>query len=142
MQQQLTGTLSRGFTLVEVLVALLVLSIGLLGIAGLQLKSLHDNQDAYVRLQASILASDIIERMRANRAAARAGEYNIALTDTPASGASLSELDVKAWRDRLKLALPAGLGAVSVDTDQVMVIIQWDDRRDGPPPSFEYQTRL
>ncbi|MEX0899455.1 MAG: type IV pilus modification protein PilV [Gammaproteobacteria bacterium] len=57
---------SRGFTLIEVLVTLLIFSIGLLAVAGLQTISKKANYDALQRTTASLLASDIIERMRAN----------------------------------------------------------------------------
>ncbi|MFL6713216.1 MAG: type IV pilus modification protein PilV, partial [Sulfurifustis sp.] len=66
---------SQGFTLVEVLVTLVVLSIGLLGLAMLQLESLKHNTDAYFRTQATMLAYEIIDRMRANVDAARGGSY-------------------------------------------------------------------
>jgi type IV pilus assembly protein PilV len=55
-----------GFTLLEVMVALLVLSIGLLGLAMLQATNLQFNTDAYTRTQATLFAYDIIDRMRAN----------------------------------------------------------------------------
>lgn len=56
----------QGFTLLEVMVALLVLSIGLLGLAMLQATNLQFNTDAYTRTQATLFAYDIIDRMRAN----------------------------------------------------------------------------
>ncbi len=65
-----------GFSLIEVLVALFVLSIGLLGLAMLQAQGMKFNSDAYFRTQATILAYDIIDRMRANRVAAGAGAYD------------------------------------------------------------------
>ena len=58
----------RGFSLIEVLIALLVLAIGLLGLAALQAQGLRFNHDAYVRTQATHIAYDIVDRMRANRA--------------------------------------------------------------------------
>jgi type IV pilus modification protein PilV len=64
---------SAGFTLLEVLVAVLVLAIGLLGLARLQMTVMKSNQSAYLRSQASLLAYDISERMRANRTAALGG---------------------------------------------------------------------
>lgn len=124
----------HGFTLIEVLVAVLVLSIGLLGIAGLQLKSLRDSQDAYLRSQVSILATDIGERMRANREEARAGHYDIDLTDSPTSSSTVSGRDVKAWRDRLQEVLPSGVGAIEVSSDEVTITIQWGDRSDPDNP--------
>ena len=56
-----------GFTLLEVLVALVILSIGLLGLAGLQAASLRYNHSSYLRSQATLIAYDIVDRMRANR---------------------------------------------------------------------------
>jgi len=55
-----------GFTLIEVLVTVVVVSIGLLGLAGLQINGLRANVSSEARSKATLLASDIIERMRAN----------------------------------------------------------------------------
>lgn len=144
MQRHLIRQPAQGFTLIEVLVALLVLSIGLLGVAGLQLASLRDSQDAYMRSQASILAMDITERMRANRDAARANEYDIALTATPAAGTARSAQDLQEWRTRIADALPNGKGAVSTAPELVTVTVQWSNRQDGEDAtdSFVYETRL
>jgi len=60
---------TSGFTLIEVLIAVLVLGIGLLGVAGLQSVALSMNQGSYVRTQATVLARDIADRMRANNRA-------------------------------------------------------------------------
>ena len=57
---------NAGFTLIEVLIAMLVLAVGLLGLAGLQATSLRNNQSAYNRSQATQLAYDLADRMRAN----------------------------------------------------------------------------
>ena len=74
----------KGFTLLEVLVAVLVLAIGLLGLAGLQATSLRVNQSASMRSQATNLAYDMADRIRANRGAALAGSYDSqALATTP-----------------------------------------------------------
>jgi len=70
-----------GFTLIEILVALIILSIGLLGMASLQINSLRSNQSAYLKSQASMLAYDIADRMRANSDRAIAGDYNAFDTD-------------------------------------------------------------
>lgn len=66
----------RGFSLLEVLVALLVLSVGLLGIAGLQTISLRFNHQSYERTQATLLISEIIEKITANPVATRAGTFD------------------------------------------------------------------
>jgi len=77
----------RGLTLIEVLIAVVVLAIGLLGIAGLQSAALSNNLISYQYTQASTLAQAMIERMRANRDAVRGGAYAIAANATPPSAA-------------------------------------------------------
>jgi type IV pilus assembly protein PilV len=66
---------TTGFSMIEMLVALVVLSIGLLGIASLQTLGQQFNYRAYLRTQATFLAYDIMDRMRANQQAALAGQY-------------------------------------------------------------------
>ncbi|KZY63581.1 hypothetical protein A3735_25955, partial [Oleiphilus sp. HI0061] len=72
----LAPSTQRGFTLIEILVTIVILSIGLLGVASLQMQGLRNNQSAYLRSQASILVYDIADRMRANSVAAIAGRYD------------------------------------------------------------------
>lgn len=78
------ATHNRGFTLLEVLIALLVLSVGLLGIAGLQTVSLRFNHQSYERTQATVLISEIIEKIIANPVATRSGTFD----NVPASATS------------------------------------------------------
>ncbi|MFO1259226.1 MAG: type IV pilus modification protein PilV [Gammaproteobacteria bacterium] len=73
---------STGFTLTEVLVSLVVLSIGLLGLASVQTESLKKNNDAYLSSLASTQAADIIDRMRSNYQQAKSGGYT---TSSPTS---------------------------------------------------------
>jgi type IV pilus assembly protein PilV len=131
----------RGFTLVEALVALLVLSIGLLGVAAMQLSSLQANNGAFQRSQATFLAQDIADRMRANRVRALAGDYDFAFgTAAPATPATTAETDIAAWKARLGIVLPpAASGNVADDPDAsvqtdvasgiVTISIRWDDSR-------------
>lgn len=67
--QQILAPAGRqaGFTLLEILVAVLVLSIGLLGFAALQATSINNNQESYLQSQALAIADDLASRMRANR---------------------------------------------------------------------------
>jgi type IV pilus assembly protein PilV len=124
---------AAGFTLVEALVALVVLSIGLLGVAALQFTSLKANHGSATRTQAVYLAYDIIDRMRANPAGANAHEYDVAYDATPAAG-SIAGNDLIAWRQNIVKALPAGstlapTGSVLLNstTNIVTVNIKWDD---------------
>ena len=77
----------RGFTLLEVLIAVMLLAVGLLGLAGLQAVSLRNNHSAYLRSQATMLTYEIIDSMRTNRSAAQPlpgsirRNYDIAIGD-------------------------------------------------------------
>lgn len=132
---------NRGFTLLEVLVAVLVLSIGLLGLAMLQVESLKYNTDAYFRTQATMLAYEIIDRMRANSAAAKAGRYVASAapstTETCGNTASgcgdtttLANYDLGVWYSRLGAVLPAD--STSSEITQAgnthTIIIRWKER--------------
>lgn len=116
----------RGTTLIETLVALVVLSVGLLGIAALQMTSLRNNRGAHLRSQAQVMAYDITDRMRANRTDALANAYVIALTATP-TGAGLVLTDLQQWKNTLAAALPGGDGAIERDGDMFRITIQWTD---------------
>jgi type IV pilus assembly protein PilV len=151
------GTLikqARGFSLIEVLVSLLILSLGLLGVAGLQTTSLRSNQTAYFRSQATAAASDIIDRMRANPQGVADGKYNaINSADLPTdpncinSGCDASDLadnDIIDWASNTLSSLPSGAGTVSVDdmgtaadaSDDVFVVnISWNDATDQNNPN-------
>jgi len=113
-----------GFSLTEVLVAILVLAVGLLGLAALQIAGVRSNQTAYYRSIATQLAYDIADRMRANPVGVTDGVYSsnkllIAdtdLTDQCENGSCtpdvLAGYDLKQWAFALKHKLPDGRGAV------------------------------
>ena len=128
-----------GFTLLEVLVALVVLSIGLLGLSGLQTTSLRNNHAAFLRSQATLLNNDIADRMRANRDSATAGNYNIDYAGTPTavscvgscSAVQVAQIDVAEWRAYVE-RLPGGESEINVDADGVAEIkVRWADTRDS-----------
>lgn len=124
-----TPSRTRGFTLIETLVALLVLSIGLLGVAALQLSSLRANQGAAMRSQATFLAYDILDRMRSNRLAAIAGGYDIALGAAGGTGSQAAD-DLTAWKASLNTTLPSGDGSVARNGNVFTVSVVWDSARD------------
>lgn len=123
----------RGFSIIEVLIALLVLAIGLLGLAALQAQGLRFNHDAYVRTQATHLAYDIVDRMRANQANVAA--YTAPDPDPP-PGAGCDPLvagvnmDLICWYDALADTLPAGGGLITANATANFfdVTVRWVDR--------------
>lgn len=99
-----------GFTLLEVLVAVVLLSIGLLGIAGLQLNSLRGNHSAFTRTLAVNLSNDVAERLRAN-------EANCAcLLDNDCDSTSLPDCIPDAWTNLVSDELPNGESTVCFDS--------------------------
>lgn len=141
---------SAGFTLIEILISVVVLAIGLLGMAALQMNGLRNNQSAYFRAQATQLAYDMADRMRTNiveaRDAASGGTYNNGAS-TPnncATGActtaQMTGYDFSQWNAELAAQLPSGTGRVCIDgtpnddaCDNVGTVyaikVWWDDSR-------------
>ncbi len=134
---------SKGFTIIEVLVAMVILSIGVLGLGVLQLTSVQNTQGGYLRSQATILAYDMIDSMRANIPAVASGDYRITFAQaTPVAadcyglGANcttdqMATSDLSRWRTLLGNYLPAGSGQVTTlnigFTTQVIVAVTWID---------------
>lgn len=125
-----------GFSLIELLIALLVLAVGLLGMASLMMVSMKSNQSAAQRSQASWLAYDIIERMRLNTDTSTTGNaYLVAAGDAiPAdpdckangcSGANTATLDRREWMTQLA---QAGLsGVITRAGRNYTVTINWQE---------------
>jgi type IV pilus assembly protein PilV len=147
---------AAGFTLVEVLVSILVLSIGLLGLARLQAVALRHNHSAHLRSQATLLAYDMADRMRANLQALRDGRYHLpsaaaspnCLTTSGCTAAQMAAHDTYEWSLAVAQSLPQGQGVICVDsspadgasaaspacsgTGEVYAIkVWWDDTRSG-----------
>lgn len=139
---------SRGLTLVEILIALLVLSIGLLGLAGLQTMSLKFNTSAYHRTQATALAYDMADRMRANRQSALNNEYNTAFgaprdCGVPSPDGSVPEQDLDAWRNELACRLPQSTGSIVRNGNEFTLTVRWDDSQGQQDAmEFEFTTAL
>lgn len=127
--------------MIEALVALVVLSIGLLGVAKLVLGAVHSDDSAYMRGQATQLAYELLDEMRANRPGAIAGDYSLAGANNNCSGAActpqaLAQLDIFTFLNRCAQVLPSGCVAVpnpvGTATDAfndtiATITISWDD---------------
>jgi len=138
--------LMRGMTLVEVLVATVIISVGLLGVAALQITSLRNNQNSAFRTQATALAQDIIDRMRANRTAALSPQYlyNVAIGTSITLGATPTQdqRDLSEWKTALRTQLPPAPdgstadGSIAVNANGVATVtIQWGERGTSNNPN-------
>jgi type IV pilus assembly protein PilV len=150
---------NAGFTLIEVLIAMLVLSVGLLGLAGLQATGLKNNQSAYNRSQATQLAYDIADRMRANASATNnyattfmdppdaTAQADCLVVSTTCTAADMSENDLFDWNTAV-MTLPSGIGTITVVAGPPRVFtitIAWDDDHDDNDdnnPSFQTSFQL
>lgn len=139
MQAQLQR--ESGFSLLEVLIALMILSIGLLGIAALQLNGLRTAHDASLRYLAVLSAYDIIDRMRANSVGVAAGAYNSisgvgsnpGCISTNCTPAQMAATDAYQWNTNNAQSLPSGAGTVTgAGTGSVFVItVTWTEIQPG-----------
>lgn len=119
---------SQGMVMIETLVAILIISFGLLGYAGLLLQSNKANLTAYQRSQATIMAYDIADAMRANRVSALAGSYNIGIDSAAGSGSTVAAADLVRWKINLSRNLPSGAGSIVVNgTGNATITIRWSN---------------
>lgn len=134
----------RGVGLVEVLVATVLVSIGLLTLASFQALSLKRGTSAALRTEAVGQGYDLLDRMRANRAQAIGGLYNLAFANTP-SGSTLAASDLAAWKAALDATLPEGDGQVLVESQVVTITVRWRDvgvANDAEPAVVHLRTQL
>jgi type IV pilus assembly protein PilV len=151
---------TAGFTLIEVLVAIIVLSLGLLGVAGMQLAGLRASQSSYLRTLATYQAYDMADRMRANLQGVNGGSYNNMSGDPGSPGcvatnctpAQMAQNDQHEWSVSNASILPSGTGAVCLDSTPddgtpaapacdgigatFAVKVWWTDDKSGNPKRF------
>lgn len=131
-----SGRRQAGVSLIEVLVAVLVLSIAFLGMAALQATSLSTNNSSMAHSNATILAYSIQDAMRADRANATSGVYNgtIKASSCPATDGTLAKQQLNYWCTGLVNTLGAQdttTGTINCTSSQCTVTVQFDDSRSG-----------
>jgi type IV pilus assembly protein PilV len=131
----------RGITLIESLIALVVLALGVLGLIGFQLQTLRDTRDSVGRSRAIVIVQDIAERMRINTNATAAdytsGFGNVAVPNPNCTTATctvtqLAAFDIWRWKSNAAAALPGGQAAIApsaTDARQYAVLVGWVENR-------------
>lgn len=137
-------TPQRGFSMLEILITLVIIATALLGTAGLQMYAMRMGQSGQLRTQAVFLASDMAERMEANKSAATSGFYALTLTSTPGvaiadcgtlacNSASLALWDLSQWGTTIGSLLPQSSWEITQTTtgnpSTYSIVIHWTDRR-------------
>jgi len=128
---------SAGFSLLEVLIAVSILAVAMLGIAAMQLMSLKDNRDAYYRSQAVLLTQDMAERMRSNNTQLLA-YAGIDTTNTysqtrcsPCTPTQIVNMDKYEWSQKIKTTtniaglIPTGKGTVTQSAGIYTIEVSW-----------------
>ena len=157
----------HGFSLIEVLVAVLIVAVGILGVAGLQVVSLQQNRSALLRAEALQLGNDILDRMRANPLTDYAP---VSLTSAPPSATNcvtsscsrseMAEYDIAQWKCSINSSdtddvpydictsfgiagsLPNGASSISKSNNGVHEVkVEWTDDRAGNKSSITLRTR-
>jgi type IV pilus assembly protein PilV len=138
---------SAGFTMLEAMIALLVLSIGLLGLAGLQSTSMRLTGESHQRSITTMAASEIIDKIRMRTGKqSRADRVNTIgdyASTSPAGSCDPFQADIASelacWQDSLASQLPAGEGEI-IDGNNgfVTVRISWEDRDTGSTESIDW----
>ena len=140
----MTIKFSKGFSIVEVLVSMVILSVGVLALSVLQLSSLQNTQGGHMRSQATMLAYDIIDAMRANSPAVVNNDYALGLQevtpqaidcygmDANCTPTDIANSDLNRWRTVLGMYLPGGTGQIETNAvggaiATAVVTVQWTD---------------
>ena len=134
-----------GFGLFEILITIIIVSIGLLGLAAMQATGLKNNESAYRASQASVLAYDIADRMRANMSginsylsssmtpaeAKEKGAVESCKSTVGCTASELAQTDLAEWATALSSDLPSATGTITGDGTTYSVTLTWDDDHDG-----------
>lgn len=136
---RLRGSSHAGFTLIEVLIALVVLSLGMLGIASLYTQALGAGRATQYRSQATNLTADIADRIRVNRLGQ--GAYEGASADNGCDGAAnctpaeMAAHDLFLWNQQVESLLPSGEWNIDFDPNTLpptyTIQISWEEVGEG-----------
>ena len=151
-----------GTSLLETMVAVIVLSLGLVGISSTMLTSMRNNDATLSRTQSTMLANEIYEKILANLPAAKAGNYNVSMwaalpqatehdcvgSSANCSAAQVAEWDLATWGARVRNLMPSSDASVGVNSSGDPMVIYINLRYDGlreiagfTTESFAFQAR-
>ena len=145
---------ANGFSIVEVLVALVVLGVGMLGIAGLYVVSLRSSGSSISRMQAVNLASDLADRIRANRNARdayadEAADHDCVGTDANCSPEDMAAHDLLLWHEQIAATLGADAsGSVDVaaasapSIRKYTITVQWNEPGEAEPLRYQLHMQI
>lgn len=134
-----------GFSLVEVLIALVIMSVGMLGIAGLYVESMQAGRTSSFRHNAVTIASDVADRIRANPAGAVdyegvGGNNNCVLGNVDCNPQQMAANDIDLWKTQAAATLPTGDVTITFDDTvnppEYTIVVSWTEAGATTPPSY------
>ena len=136
-----------GFSLIEVLIALVILSVGMLGIAGLYVEGMNAGRTSIFRHHAVTLAGDVADRIRANPTAGNfyagdPGNNNCVLGNVNCDPEEMAANDIDLWKTQADDMLPNGdvtvtyAGGVGVAPSTYTIVVSWDEAGADTPPTY------
>lgn len=119
----------HGFSLIEVLISMVIISISLLGAMALQATSLKEGQVSNYRDNATLIAQSALDAIRANRA--NAANYAITASAAAPTGTSITAVDLQSFKNSAAELLPSGEGSITVSagTSTATINLQWSESR-------------
>ena len=136
-----TNQTQRGFTLLEAMVAMVVFSVGLLGLGALQMAGMNNTQSALYQSIATHLAYDMADRIRSNPGGVQASQYDDLPIGIPGTNPScdssmcsvtqIAQRDHFQWATNLRDMLPGGVGSVLGDGTTFTITVMWDNAKNG-----------
>jgi type IV pilus assembly protein PilV len=134
-----------GFSLVEVLIALVIMSVGMLGIAGLYVESMQAGRTSSFRHNAVTIASDVADRIRANPRGAvdyegAGGNNNCVLGNVDCNPQQMAANDIDLWARQATATLPQGAVAITYDDTvnppEYTIVVSWTEAGAPTPPTY------
>ena len=131
-----------GFTIIEAMISLVILTFGLLGVGSMVMKGLTMNHSSYLRSLAMQQAYDFADRARGNTVGVTAGNYDTVTytanqTCTPCTSAAvctaaqMATYDKCYWNTQNETLLPLGRGTVTRSGAEFVITVSWDDNKSG-----------
>lgn len=134
-----------GFSLVEVLIALVIMSVGMLGIAGLYVEGMKAGRTSTFRHHAVTLASDVADRIRANPLGAidyegPGGNNNCVLGNVDCNASQMAANDIALWKEQAGAMLPNGDVTITFDDtvtpNTYLIVVGWAEAGEATPPTY------
>ncbi len=134
-----------GFSLVEVLIALVIMSVGMLGIAGLYVESMQAGRTSSFRHNAVTLAGDVADRIRANPAGGvdyqgARGNNNCVLGNVDCNPSQMAANDIDLWKTQASDTLPTGDVTITYDDTvfppEYTIVVSWSEAGATTPPTY------